>query len=459
MKPALLAAVAALLLSCPGFARAATTNVLLSEVLASWQGNDRAEFIELVITVDGSGDIGGADLVIDGPTAAAADRQVFTIPQDIVGALRGTRILFATNDAADLTGFPSPDFTLPDNVLNPDGGRICYRSNDQLGNDGLVDCLSYGSYSGGTGGFGRPTRLTPDNRSLVHSDATGDNRADWTAELEPQPQNLAGRLTTLASLCGDGKVNQGEDCDGTALGGETCADLGFAKGKLKCTQCHFDTRGCTFCGNDEVNKGEECDGVALNGKSCGSIGFTGGTLLCSAECKLGTDECDPTFFVPGGGPVGPECLGEWRIRNGSQRPGGDGKASPRQRCKDGDITCDADTTPGQCTFQVAVCFNRSDDRFLKGTTACKRGPIGFWQLKSNVAQPAQDLLAAVGALAPSAVANAVVTFGPALPANEQCTATQSVVVQRGSTVTLKSRTVAEGGKPRDVDGLKLACTP
>ena len=142
-----------------------------------------------------------------------------------------------------------------------------------------------------------------------------------------------------------------------------------------------------------------------------------------------------------------------------QRPGGDGKASVRQRCKDGDVTCDDDTTPGQCTFQVSVCFNRTDDRFRKNATSCRTAPIGFWQVRSNTTGPGQALLAAVGALAPSSGVNGIVSFGPALPATEQCTAQQAIVVARGAQVSLKSRTVAEGGRPRDVDALRLLCVP
>ena len=48
--------------------------------------------------------------------------------------------------------------------------------------------------------------------------------------------------------CGDNAINvAGEQCDGTDLGGETCATLGFAAGSLACTACLLDTSACT-CG-------------------------------------------------------------------------------------------------------------------------------------------------------------------------------------------------------------------
>ena len=61
-------------------------------------------------------------------------------------------------------------------------------------------------------------------------------------------------------------------------------------------------------------------------KTCERLGFTGGTLGCTDKCVLSTETCDATFFVPGGGPRGPECQAAWRIRNAAQRPGGNGKA-------------------------------------------------------------------------------------------------------------------------------------
>lgn len=45
--------------------------------------------------------------------------------------------------------------------------------------------------------------------------------------------------------CGNGTIDTGEDCDGTELGGATCADQGFEGGTLACSaDCTFDTSGC-----------------------------------------------------------------------------------------------------------------------------------------------------------------------------------------------------------------------
>ncbi|MBQ9394565.1 MAG: hypothetical protein IJU23_03480 [Proteobacteria bacterium] len=94
--------------------------------------------------------------------------------------------------------------------------------------------------------------------------------------------------------CGDGNINDNEVCDGTTLGGRTCADVvGFgSKGVLKCSpNCMgFDTSMCTpevKCGNGKLDAGEVCDGAFLNGATCSAqVGFgSTGTLTCNSTCS------------------------------------------------------------------------------------------------------------------------------------------------------------------------------
>lgn len=99
--------------------------------------------------------------------------------------------------------------------------------------------------------------------------------------------------------CGNGAVDNGEDCDGAQLNGKTCANLGqgFDGGTLSCkADCKFDTSACTMpvpCGNGMIDHGEDCDGAELGGKTCATLGqgFDGGMLSCKADCKLDTSAC------------------------------------------------------------------------------------------------------------------------------------------------------------------------
>jgi len=47
-----------------------------------------------------------------------------------------------------------------------------------------------------------------------------------------------------ASLCGNGKLDPTEICDGSLLGGKTCKTQGFTGGKLQCSGCKLDTLLC-----------------------------------------------------------------------------------------------------------------------------------------------------------------------------------------------------------------------
>jgi hypothetical protein len=94
--------------------------------------------------------------------------------------------------------------------------------------------------------------------------------------------------------CGNDLVDAaGEQCDGSNLGGETCASLGFTSGTLACSACQFDTSNCTqsLCGNGSVDGAEQCDGVDLNGASCTSLGYASGSLSCTAGCGFQTASC------------------------------------------------------------------------------------------------------------------------------------------------------------------------
>ncbi|MCA9653256.1 MAG: lamin tail domain-containing protein [Myxococcales bacterium] len=95
--------------------------------------------------------------------------------------------------------------------------------------------------------------------------------------------------------CGDGVIDMGEDCDGMALGGETCVSQGFVGGMLACdpVSCTFDTSGCTSCGNGVIDMGEDCDGMDLGGAGCVDMGmgFTGGALSCDGACGFDTASC------------------------------------------------------------------------------------------------------------------------------------------------------------------------
>ena len=97
---------------------------------------------------------------------------------------------------------------------------------------------------------------------------------------------------TGCNKCGDGKINGSEKCDGALLGGATCTSQGFDGGTLGCTSCAHDTTKCSTCGDGKVTGSEQCDGTALGGKTCKSLGLVGGTLKCvTSTCKFNKTYC------------------------------------------------------------------------------------------------------------------------------------------------------------------------
>ncbi len=99
------------------------------------------------------------------------------------------------------------------------------------------------------------------------------------------------------TVCGDGVADTDEQCDGTDLRGETCesVNLNFSGGTLACgPDCRYDYSGCrraAVCGNGKAEGGEECDGDDLRELQCFMLGFEHGALACKPDCTLDWSGC------------------------------------------------------------------------------------------------------------------------------------------------------------------------
>lgn len=109
--------------------------------------------------------------------------------------------------------------------------------------------------------------------------------------------------------CGDFLIDAGEQCDG--LVGALCEDLGMTRGVLSCGRdCQYDTRHCSLCGDGAVagevfrdREFETCDGDDLRGATCESLGRGAGELECTGECALDLTGCADPDAVCGNGLV------------------------------------------------------------------------------------------------------------------------------------------------------------
>lgn len=155
--------------------------------------------------------------------------------------------------------------------------------------------------------------------------------------------------------CGNGKLDDGEECEGTNYGGATCESLGRGSGTLTCDEeCHLVVDGCEggTCGNDLIDPGESCDGSNLSGRTCLTEFFTGGELRCGANCELDTSGCNN------------EACG-----NGNMNPG--------EMCDDGNLLsadgCDADCMiedGWHCDGAPSVCTRQCGNGTLDPTEDC-----------------------------------------------------------------------------------------
>src|SRR5258708_7288254 len=72
--------------------------------------------------------------------------------------------------------------------------------------------------------------------------------------------------------CGDGVVDDGEQCDSDDLAGATCVDAGFRGGTIACDEsCTLSFRGCvvSVCGDGQLDDRESCDDAnSTDGDGC-----------------------------------------------------------------------------------------------------------------------------------------------------------------------------------------------
>jgi hypothetical protein len=98
----------------------------------------------------------------------------------------------------------------------------------------------------------------------------------------------------------DGIKSDDEACDGTDFGGETCASVtgnASSTGALSCNgDCSINASACGTCnGNGKKDGAEECEGSDVGGVTCAStLGspHATGNVTCRANCTLNTDQCD-----------------------------------------------------------------------------------------------------------------------------------------------------------------------
>lgn len=100
-------------------------------------------------------------------------------------------------------------------------------------------------------------------------------------DLEPRPD------------CGDGYIDPlaGEDCEPGLIDSYAprCEERGLVAGPAACAPkiCTFDEDGCSACGNGVVDEGEECDPTDMLQPTCPGAGVA----TCRDDCTLDLSAC------------------------------------------------------------------------------------------------------------------------------------------------------------------------
>jgi hypothetical protein len=116
-------------------------------------------------------------------------------------------------------------------------------------------------------------------------------------------------------------------------------------------------------------------------------------------------------------------------------------------CHDNDPTCDADPTPGRCTFTLSACFNVADRRLPDCAT--DQPIVAYQQVQVRAADDVDGgNAAALDAAMPSLP---IATAG-------HCTDQFAFVVPIGETKWIRFSASAADGR-RDYDRLRFSCVP
>ena len=178
------------------------------------------------------------------------------------------------------------------------------------------------------------------------------------------------------ATCGNGQVDAGEACDGTALNGATCLSLGYGDGTLACTStCTFDYSGCTVpagwtCSPNLFHDGN-CDcGCGIPDLDCPNA-TVAACSSCDAAGSCSTAGCpgniDPTNNAAC---AGASTCGNSVIDPGEQCDGANlnGKSCESQGFSGGKLACSKN-----CVFDVSGCTGWTCSPAFYGDGVCDCG--------------------------------------------------------------------------------------
>lgn len=153
---------------------------------------------------------------------------------------------------------------------------------------GTPGCDSECRYTTATCGFNLTVQKSPEAGCVVSGALDVDGSTRFTVGVVPYSDSVDATLNATAPtgfklgpvgghVCGEAVCTSERDC---------AFNLGAMDREKACTiECN------KACGDGVIDAGESCDGSALGKGSCQAEGFAGGMLLCDASCALDTLGC------------------------------------------------------------------------------------------------------------------------------------------------------------------------
>ncbi|MEK6282021.1 MAG: S-layer homology domain-containing protein [Acidobacteriota bacterium] len=181
-------------------ANATNHNTQIRQVMAGLNGDSTIQFVEIRMSDSSQNDWGNHTMLVFF-NASGVETGRFLITSNPPGGTNFS-VLFATQAFANLPGAPVPNFIIPAGLLQPDNGKVCFKSPSPEGDPGdffpINLCLSYGSFTGDTEGGGSPAPALPitGGQSLMRLNAFagvfGSNTNSHFALVDAAPQNTSG---------------------------------------------------------------------------------------------------------------------------------------------------------------------------------------------------------------------------------------------------------------------------